>query len=152
MEKETASLDKDCIIDLVPEKSALVTHADSIKDINKQFIIILFYSILFVTALGLSALPVCLSVFFCPLQYQFPVRRCLPLGAPEKVAPSLQKRAVQSLSLSLPVNTRRPSLHHFIFCFDYGLVAYYSCFVNKFKFIIDLESSVGLIFGCGLRT
>lgn len=131
------------------ERSALVTHADSIKDINKQFIIILFYSIC--DGSGASALPVCLSVFFCPLQYQFPVRRCLPLGAPEKVAPSLQKRAVQSLSLSLPVNTRRPSLHHFIFCFDYGLVAYYSCFVNKFRFIIDLQSSVGLIFGCGLR-
>lgn len=58
-ERDSASLDKDCIIDLVAEKSALVTHADSIKDINKQFIIILFYSILFVTALGLRR---CLSV------------------------------------------------------------------------------------------
>lgn len=135
----------------VAEKSALVTHADSIKDISKQFIIILFYSILFVTALGLRrCLSVCLC-FFCPLQYQFPVRQCLPLGAPEKVAPILQKRAVQSLSLSLPVNTRRPSLHHFIFYFDYGLVAYYSCYVNKFRFIIDLQSSVRLIFRCGLR-
>lgn len=61
-ERDSASLDKDCIIDLVAERSALMTHADSIKDINKQFIIILFYSFLFVTALGLSP---CLSVCLC---------------------------------------------------------------------------------------